>query len=152
MALEGLFLGKDQRRTINETLDVKFPKVGDMLDYILKQQPALLEPTEMRDTKLLFPSKTYVVMIQFLLKCFKADLDKDNAIEAGTSVGNMCLLLEHAMAYEGSVELHANASKAIIEIGAHFPEVDYIMFLLSGICLLILFLYYFWHEHSIHRW
>lgn len=128
MALEGLFLGKDQRRTINENFDLKFPKMGDMLDYILKQQPALLESTEMRDAKIIFPSKTYVAMIQFLLKCFKADLDQNNAVdrtpEVRASVENMCLLLEHAMAYEGSVELHANASKAIIEIGAHFPEVD----------------------------
>ncbi|KAK0586589.1 hypothetical protein LWI29_009245 [Acer saccharum] len=34
----------------------------------------------------------------------------------------MCLLLEQAMAIEGSIELHATASKALITIGSHLPE------------------------------
>ncbi|CAL5427852.1 unnamed protein product [Camellia sinensis] len=97
-----------------------------MLDYILKQQPALLEATEMRETKLLFPSKTYVAMIKFLLKCFEADAEQyrtvERILEYWPSVENMCLLLEHAMAYEGSVELHSNASKALITIGTYFQE------------------------------
>lgn len=126
MALEGLILGKDQRRTISENPSLKYPKVGDMLDYIVKQQPALLESTEMRGSALLFPSKTYVVMIQFLLKCFNAGLDESNTSDKmpsdRISVENMFLLLEHAMAYEGSAELHASASKAMIDVGAHFPE------------------------------
>ncbi|XP_059624994.1 uncharacterized protein LOC132268214 [Cornus florida] len=126
MALEGLFLGKDQRRTINDHFDIKYPKIGDMLNYILRQQPALLDPTEMREMKLLFPSQTYVAMIKFLLKCFEADMEQKTSVEKASefwlSVENTCLLLEHAMAYEGSVELHANASNALIAIGAKIPE------------------------------
>lgn len=129
MALEGLILGKDQQRTITENPSLKYPNVGDMLDYIVKQQPALLESTEMRGSALLFPSKTYVVMIQFLLKCFNARLDESNASDKMPSdtipLVNMFLLLEHAMAYEGSAELHASASKAMIDVGARFPEVVY---------------------------
>ncbi|KAI3523966.1 hypothetical protein L1887_02516 [Cichorium endivia] len=120
MALEGLFLGKDQRKSTNETLNLKYPKLTDMLDYIIKQQPQLLKSSEIREERLLFPSQTYVAAIRFLLQCFEADVDQKIVTE--TTVGNMCLLLEHAMAYEGSVELHATASKALIEIGSHFPE------------------------------
>lgn len=120
MALEGLFLGKDQRKSTNETLNLKYPKLTDMLDYIIKQQPQLLRSSEIREERLLFPSQTYVAAIRFLLQCFEADVDQKIVTE--TTVGNMCLLLEHAMAYEGSVELHATASKALIEIGSHFPE------------------------------
>lgn len=127
MALEGLILGKDQRRTIGDNPSLKYPKVGNMLDYIVKQQPALLESTEVRGSALLFPSKTYVVMIQFLLKCFKAGLDESNALDKIPNdripLENLFLLLEHAMAYEGSAELHASASKAMIDVGAHFPKV-----------------------------
>ncbi|KAL7177789.1 hypothetical protein ACSBR2_031035 [Camellia fascicularis] len=68
MALEGLFPGEGQREVVGDYNNLKYPKLGDMLDYILKQQPALLEATEMREAKLLFPSKTYVAMIKFLLK------------------------------------------------------------------------------------
>lgn len=129
MALEGLILGKDQQRTISENPNLKYPKVGNMLDYIVKQQPALLESTEMRGSALLFPSKSYVAMIQFLLKCFKAGLDESNASgkmpNDSIPLENMFLLLEHAMAYEGSAELHAIASKALIDVGAHVPEVVY---------------------------
>uniref|UniRef100_A0A5B7B1H9 Proteasome-associated protein ECM29 n=1 Tax=Davidia involucrata TaxID=16924 RepID=A0A5B7B1H9_DAVIN len=125
MALEGLFPGKDQRRTISENFNLNYPKLGDMLDYILKQEPALLDPTEIRETKLFFPSKTYVAMIKFLLMCFEADVEKNLSVERTElwpSVEKMCLLLEHGMAYEGSVELHANASMALITIGAQIPE------------------------------
>lgn len=121
MALEGLYLGKDQSRSTSETLNHKYPKLSDMLDYIVKQQPQLLESSEIREERLLFPSQTYIAAIRFLLQCFEADVDQKIATE--TSVGNMCLLLEHAMAYEGSVELHATASKALIEVASHFPEV-----------------------------
>ncbi|CAH1427060.1 unnamed protein product [Lactuca virosa] len=121
MALEGLYLGKDQSRSTSETLNLKYPKLSDMLDYIVKQQPQLLESSEIREERLLFPSQTYIAAIRFLLQCFEADVDQKIATE--TTVGNMCLLLEHAMAYEGSVELHATASKALIEVASHFPEV-----------------------------
>ncbi|KAA8544630.1 hypothetical protein F0562_022642 [Nyssa sinensis] len=125
MALEGLFPGKDQRRTISENFNLKYPKHGDMLDYIFTQQPALVDSPEIRETKLFFPSKTYVAMIKFLLKCFEADVNQNHSVERTElwpSVEKMCLLLEHGMAYEGSVELHANASNALITIGAQIPE------------------------------
>ncbi|XP_024961967.1 proteasome adapter and scaffold protein ECM29 isoform X1 [Cynara cardunculus var. scolymus] len=125
MALEGLFLGKDQGRS-GENLNLKYPKLTDMLEYILRRQPQLLESSDIREERLLFPSQTYVAIIRFLLQCFEADVNQKIATERTpefwSSLGNMCLLLEHAMAYEGSVELHATASKALIKIGSHFPE------------------------------
>lgn len=65
----------------------------------------------------------------------------DRLVEYWPSVEKMCSLLEHAMAYEGSVELHSNASKALITVGSHFPEVgfffpDSITFLFNFYCLL----------------
>ncbi|KAJ0102382.1 hypothetical protein Patl1_05580 [Pistacia atlantica] len=127
MALEGLFPGKDEERTINQNLDLKYPKLRSMLDYILEQQPELVLSTEMREHKLLFPSKMYVAMIQFLLKCFEWELEQDKALKSSSeflsSVEKLCLLLEHAMAVEGSVELHATASKALITIGSHLQEI-----------------------------
>ncbi|CAL5430403.1 unnamed protein product [Camellia sinensis] len=61
-----------------------------------------------------------------MLKCFEADAEQyrtvERILEYWPSVENMCLLLEHAMAYEGSVELHSNASKALITIGTYFQE------------------------------
>ncbi|CAL5353298.1 unnamed protein product [Camellia sinensis] len=130
MAVEGLFPGEGQRGAIGDYNNLKYPKLGDMLDYILKQQPALLQATEMREAKLLFPSKTYVAMIKFLLKCFEADAEQyrtvERILEYWPSVENMCLLLEHAMAYEGSVELHSNASKALITIGTFVFDLCYL--------------------------
>ncbi|KAI9402448.1 hypothetical protein POPTR_001G274500v4 [Populus trichocarpa] len=126
MALEGLFLDKDMGRSRRQNIDFIYPKLGEMLDYIVKQQPKLLESSEMREQKLLFSSKMYVAMINFLLKCFESELDQNNSLGRSTeflsSVETMCLLLEHAMAYEGSVELHATASKALITIGSYLPE------------------------------
>lgn len=127
MALQGLFLAKVEGKNMNQNLDLKFPKLGDMLNYILQQQPKLLDSTELREQKLLFPSMMYVVMIKFLLKCFEAELEQKNSSgresELHSSVETMCALLEHALAYEGSVELHANASKALISIASHIPKV-----------------------------
>nr|XP_023924384.1 proteasome-associated protein ECM29 homolog [Quercus suber] len=126
MAHEGLFPVKDEGRIITQSLDLRYPKLGVMLDYILKQQPKLLESYETREHKLLFPPKTYVAMIKFLLKCFESELELNNSLEGSSefqsSVEAMCLLLEHAMSFEGSVELHANASKALIDIACHFPK------------------------------
>ncbi|XVE59843.1 hypothetical protein DITRI_Ditri05aG0079400 [Diplodiscus trichospermus] len=126
MALEGLFLGKAVGQVISQNLDHRYPKLGDMLEYILKQQPRLLDSYEMREQKLLFPSKMYVAMIKFLLKCFESELAQNNSLgrssEFLSSVERMCLLLEHAMAYEGSVELHSTASKSLITIGSYLPE------------------------------
>ncbi|MBA0857059.1 hypothetical protein Goshw_006858 [Gossypium schwendimanii] len=97
-----------------------------MLDYILKQQPKLLDSYEMREQKLLFPSKMYVAMIKFLLKCFESELVQNSSLgrssEFLSSVERMCLLLEHAMAFEGSVELHSTTSKALVTIGSYLPE------------------------------
>lgn len=129
MALEGLFPVKDEGRIISQNLDIKYPKLGSMLEYILKQQPKFIDSTEMRDQKLLFPSKMYVAMIKFLLKCFELELEQNKALEKSlefvSSVETLCLLLEHAMAIEGSSELHATASKALITIGSHLPEVGF---------------------------
>ncbi|GMH13042.1 hypothetical protein Nepgr_014883 [Nepenthes gracilis] len=122
IAIGGLFPGEG--RATRQNLYIKYPKVGDMLDYIIKQHPRILESGELREQKLLFPSKTYVAMINFLLKCFEADLEQNNSRtpELQSSVEKMCLLIEHAIAIEGSVELHANASEALVVIASHFPE------------------------------
>jgi proteasome component ECM29 len=142
MALEGLFLDKDMGRSRRQNIDFIYPKLGEMLDYIVKQQPKLLESSEMREQKLLFSSKMYVAMINFLLKCFESELDQNNSLGRSTeflsSVETMCLLLEHAMAYEGSVELHATASKALITIGSYLPEVFH-SFLFLYIDLIVYF-------------
>ncbi|KAH9741797.1 ARM repeat superfamily protein [Citrus sinensis] len=126
MALEGLFPVKDEGRLISQNPDIIYPKLGSMLEYILKQQPKFVDSTEMREQKLLFPSNMYVAMIKFLLKCFELELeqnkDLEKSLEFMSSVETLCLLLEHAMATEGSVELHATASKTLITIASHLPE------------------------------
>ncbi|KAF3455285.1 hypothetical protein FNV43_RR05733 [Rhamnella rubrinervis] len=107
MALEGLFPEKDDERSKSGKSDLLYPKLGDILDYILKQQPTLLDSTEMREQKL-------------------SEMEQNKSGEGSSafwsSVEKMCLLLEHAMAFEGSVELHSNASKALIAIGSCTPE------------------------------
>lgn len=129
MALQGLFPVKDDGRPESQNLDLRYPNLGVMLDYIFTQQPMLSEPIESREHKLLFPSKTYVAMIKFLLKCFESELETKNSLEGSTgfrsSVEAFCSLLEHAMSFEGSVELHATASKALVEIASRLPEVAY---------------------------
>lgn len=126
IALEGLLLVKDDGQSMSQMQDLVYPKLGVMLDFILRQQPNLLESAEMREQKLHFPSKTYLVMIEFLLKCFESELEQSISIKGlsdfQSSVEALCLLLEHAMAFEGSVELHARASKALIAIGSCMPE------------------------------
>lgn len=123
MALEGLCLLKIE----SQSDGLKYPKLGMLLDYILRQQPKLLESTEIRNQDLLFPSNTYVAMIKFLMKCFESELEKDKSLEGSsefqTSVRTFCLLLEHSMSFEGSVELHVTASKSLLIIGSHMPEV-----------------------------
>lgn len=132
---------KDDGSSMSKIQELHYPKLGDMLDYILSQQPNLSEPAEMREQKLQFPSKTYLVIIEFLLKCFESELEHNNSIKGSTrfhsSVEAMCLLLEHAMAYEGSVELHAKASNALITIGSHIPEVV----IMTHDCILSYFLF-----------
>ncbi|KAJ8543860.1 hypothetical protein K7X08_025478 [Anisodus acutangulus] len=126
IALEGLFPDEDQRKAVSKSLNLKYPKLSDMLDYIIQQQPAVLDSASVGGSKLLFPSKSYVAMIKFLLRCFEADMKQNNLVEGAhflAAVEKLCLLLEHAMAYEGSVDLHANASKALISVGSYMPRV-----------------------------
>ncbi|XP_057801647.1 uncharacterized protein LOC131016878 isoform X1 [Salvia miltiorrhiza] len=125
MALEGLFPGEKLRNSVSQSISIEYPKLSDMLAYILEQQPAMSHSTGIGDTKLLFQSKTYVVMVKFLLKCFETEaaqpkLPKDSGFL--NSVERLCLLLENSMTYEGSVELHASASKALITLGSRFPQ------------------------------
>ncbi|XP_062082273.1 uncharacterized protein LOC133788708 [Humulus lupulus] len=125
IANEGLFLMNDHGLRMSGKSDVQYPNLEAMLDFILRQQPKLLDSSEMREQRLLFPSKTYVVMIKFLLKCFESELEKHKSLEESTvqsAIENMCSLLEHAMAFEGSVELHAIASNALIAVGSCVPE------------------------------
>ncbi|XP_039131871.1 LOW QUALITY PROTEIN: proteasome adapter and scaffold protein ECM29-like [Dioscorea cayenensis subsp. rotundata] len=126
MALEGLHLLKDQDQMPGGKSDVKFPDLGQMLDYISMRQPQILEPTKLREEKLLFPSKTYIAMIRFLMNCFEHDhaiVDFEGGInEFGSPVVTMCLLLEHALALEGSAELQSISSKALVEIGSRLPQ------------------------------
>lgn len=126
IACEGLFPVKDDGPNMSKIQELDYPKLGDMLDYILSQQPKLSESAEMREQKLQFPSKTYLVIIEFLSKCFESELEHNDSIKGSSqfrsSVEALCLLLEHAMAYEGSVELHAKASNALIAIGSCMPE------------------------------
>ncbi|KAK6119824.1 hypothetical protein DH2020_046449 [Rehmannia glutinosa] len=125
MALEGLFPGEEQSRTVSQSISPEYPKLSEMLAYILEQQPAILDSSGTGDIKLLFPSKTYVAMIKFLLKCFETEVAQTNSAEDSEflhSVERLCLLLDYAMTYEGSVELHASASKALITLGSHFPQ------------------------------
>ena len=127
MALEGLFPVNDPGQTMSKSVDLKYPRMADILDYILKQQPKLLNSAEIREEKLLFPSQMYLPMIRFLLKCFEVDVEQSGSMERTSeyrsSIENICLLLEHAMAFEGSVELHASASKALITVGSCAQEV-----------------------------
>ncbi|KAK7300265.1 hypothetical protein RJT34_11106 [Clitoria ternatea] len=122
MALEGLCLLK----SASQVVGLKYPKLSMMLDYILQQQPKLLESSENKAQNLLFPSNTYVAMIKFLLKCYESELEQNKSLEESSqlmsSVKTFCLVLEHSMSFEGSVELHVNASKALLIIGSHMPE------------------------------
>ena len=125
MALEGLCLLKSESPIVG----LKYPKLRIMLDYILQQQPKLVESAEIGEQNLIFPSNTYVAMIKFLLKCFESELEQNKSLDGSSeflsSVKTFCLLLEHSMSFEGSVELHVNASKALLIIGSHMPEVSF---------------------------
>ncbi|CAL1403597.1 unnamed protein product [Linum trigynum] len=125
LALESLFPVKDEGHAISQDLEIKYPRVEGMLDYICKQQPKLLDSSDMGHN-LLFPSGTFVAMIKFLLKCFESELKLDSSLgrssEFLSSVEKLCTLLEHGMAYEGSVELHATASKTIVTVSSFLPQ------------------------------
>ncbi|XP_061372568.1 uncharacterized protein LOC133315038 [Gastrolobium bilobum] len=123
MALEGLCLLRNESQTVG----LKYPKLGMMLDYVIRQQPKILESTEIREQNLLLPANTYVAMIKFLLKCFESELEQNKSLEGSSeflsSVKRLCLFLDHSMLFEGSVEMHVNASNALLIIGSHMPEV-----------------------------
>ncbi|XP_020599416.1 proteasome-associated protein ECM29 homolog isoform X2 [Phalaenopsis equestris] len=124
MAFEGLHLSKDQELLNGADDNVNYPKLKDMLNYICLRQPKLLDSSEHREKELLFPSKTYFAMARFLLKCFKADCRRcdSETDEFRAAVSTYCQVLEHGMAFDGSVELHATSMKALVEIGSHQPK------------------------------
>ncbi|XP_031477380.1 uncharacterized protein LOC116248548 isoform X2 [Nymphaea colorata] len=127
LALEGLHLTKDYDQDSNSESDFKYPKLNDMLNYTCSQQPKVLGSPDTREGGLLFPAKTYVAMIRFLLKLFNVDyhrtLSTGDTSEFCSSFNTMFLLLEHALVYEGSVELHAIATKGLVTIGSRFPQI-----------------------------
>lgn len=126
MALEGLFPGEDQRKNVSKDLNLKYPKLAAMVDFIVEQKPALLNSTPSQEMAILFPSETYLPMIKFLLRCFEADVKHYAALEDSDfaqTVEKMLLLLENAMTYEGSVQLHGEVSKALMMVAGHVPKV-----------------------------
>lgn len=110
MALEGLNPSKQDASGQSE-----YPQACDMLEFIYQQQPKLLAAAEIGEQELLFPSKTYISMITFILKCYEAD-------DSLPFEGRLCLLLEHAMASNGSVELHAKASSGLLAVASKTPQ------------------------------
>ncbi|GLJ38855.1 hypothetical protein SUGI_0791890 [Cryptomeria japonica] len=133
MALEGLFPRKQVDRVVNQSsqsVEEKFPPLKEMTDYICKYEPKVQAPVAVGERNLLFPTAMYVAMIRFLLKCYEAEcgqaLLEDNKRvipQNDATVMSFCLLLEHAMAYEGSVELHATASKGLLSVASHNQQI-----------------------------
>jgi proteasome component ECM29 len=125
MALTGLNLLNDERQSSAIAIDFNYPDVVEILDYIYSQEPQLLHSNDHRQGKLLFPPKTFLAMIKFLMKCFKASDSPDLSQEdpSNSPVAKMCVVLEHAMSYEGSSELHALAVKSLVDISSRQPKV-----------------------------
>ncbi|KAL6641935.1 hypothetical protein ACP70R_020116 [Stipagrostis hirtigluma subsp. patula] len=124
MALGGLNLLNDERQSSGGSFDINYPDVAEMLDYICRQRPQLLHSDDQRNGKLLFPSKTFLAMIKFLMKCFEAS-GSPNLVQEDLShspVAKMCVILEHAMSYEGSSELHALALKSLVDLSSREPK------------------------------
>lgn len=143
MAFEGLSLVEDSRPNSSLKGNTNLPKLKDMLDYIFKQQPKLFDSSVTREHNLLFPSKMYYAVIAFLMKCFDKDFGQSGFCmtpETNSCVARLCLLLEHAMATEGSVQLHATASKAIVTVGSFIPEVILILHLNFKVTILFNFI------------
>ena len=120
MALEGLFPQKQVDRTVNQSsqsVPDNYPPLKEILDYISKYQPQVLEVSEIGECKPLFPPKMYVAMIRFLQKCYEAECHQASLAAIGDSPQHadsvilLCLLLKHVMVYEGSIELHATSQK-----------------------------------------
>lgn len=126
MALAGLNLLNDGRQSSAGSVDFSYPDVKEMINYICCQRPQLLHSDEHRNGKLLFPSKTFLSMIKFLMKCFEcsdsADLLQED--QSHSPVAKMCVILEHAMSYEGSSELHALALKSLVDLSSREPKVS----------------------------
>ena len=126
MALTGLNLLNDERQSLATNIDFNYPDVVGMLNYIYSQQPQLLHSNNQRDGNLLFPSKTFLAMIKFLMKCFESS-DSPNLAQEDPShspVAKMCIILENAMSYEGSSELHALALKSLVDLSSRQPKVS----------------------------
>ncbi|CAD6254932.1 unnamed protein product [Miscanthus lutarioriparius] len=123
MALAGLNLMNDGRQSSAGSGDFSYPDVKEMINYICCQRPQLLHSDEQRNGKLLFPSKTFVSMIKFLMKCFESS-DSSNLLQdpSDSAVAKMCVILEHAMSYEGSSELHALALKSLVDLSSREPK------------------------------
>ncbi|KAM0826507.1 hypothetical protein ACQ4PT_068829 [Festuca glaucescens] len=124
MALTGLNLLNDESQSSTIAIDFNYPDVVEILDYIYSQEPQLLHSNDHRQGKLLFPPKTFLAMIKFLMKCFEASGSPDLSQEdpSHSPVAKMCVVLEHAMSYEGSSELHALALKSLVDISSRQPK------------------------------
>nr|CAB3489010.1 unnamed protein product [Digitaria exilis] len=123
MALAGLNLLNDGRQSSTGSVDFSYPDVTEMINYICHQRPQLLDSDEQRNGKLIFPSKTFLSMIKFLMKCFEASGSPDLVQDPSHSpVAKMCVVLEHAMSYEGSSELHALALKSLVDLSSREPK------------------------------
>ena len=109
MALEGLFPMKEGNIP-------HYPSLYDMLNFIWKQQSGLAIQPRLGERDLLFKSKTYEAMTTFLLKCYKESTYKSSLDE------RMLLLLEHAMAVNGTVDLHVKASNGLLVVVAQSPK------------------------------
>uniref|UniRef100_A0A0E0MJD0 Uncharacterized protein n=1 Tax=Oryza punctata TaxID=4537 RepID=A0A0E0MJD0_ORYPU len=124
MALTGLNLLNDERESSAIATDSNYPDIADMVNYVYSQQPQLLHCDEQRNGKLLFPTKTFLAMIKFLMKCFQKS-DGSNFLQEDLSncpVAKLCVILEHAMSHEGSSELHALALKSLVDISSRQPK------------------------------
>ncbi|KAJ7569419.1 hypothetical protein O6H91_01G077400 [Diphasiastrum complanatum] len=123
MALEGLNPVEFEKIEVDGAgvaNSISYPLLLDITTYICQRQPALLSDVAVGERMLIFPSSTYVAMIKFVLKCFKEGLKKvSNSLQ---SMDYFRLLLEHAMAFDGSLELHITASSALIELVAIDPQ------------------------------
>lgn len=126
MALAGLNLLNDERQSSAGYIDFSYPDLAEMLNYICRQRPQLLHSEEQGNKKLLFPTKTFLAMIKFLMKCFEASDSSDLVQEDPfhSPVARMCVILEHGMSYEGSSELHALALKSLVDLSSREQKVS----------------------------
>lgn len=100
------------------------------MEYICQQQPGVLLPA-VSNEKLLFAPKAYAAMITFIQTCYEQEISRDDSpmVQKGkepyfSSFHAFRMLLEHAMAFDGSVELHSVASNGLLALATHNPEVS----------------------------